>query len=163
MTRHDQAKPETWKTDIPSNLQPAEQTISVKLNLNTTKTKSKQGIIQTHPCWSFSCSECQSLCARLFYRRLEIHPVCLCAKIAWKEECCVHVRVCVPFASFLPYFLSLFFLALLSEKGIKRAYYVKLYVKLMSLVVRESAPHERKPLTKKARMPEMNVSLTSIL
>ena len=39
-------------------------------------TKSKQSIIQIH-LWSFSCSECQSLCARLFPPRLKIHPMCL--------------------------------------------------------------------------------------
>lgn len=48
MTRHDQAKPETWKTNIPSNLQPAEQTISVKLNLNTT-TNQKQAKHNSNP------------------------------------------------------------------------------------------------------------------
>lgn len=124
LTRHDRAKAETRKTHIPSNLQPAEQSNSVKLNLNTRQTtKRKQSIIQIH-LWSFLVRNASHYAHAYFPRDQKFIP-CACENCLESRMLCPRqglCATCVPLSPFciLPYFLTFlspFFLALLSEKG----------------------------------------------
>ena len=153
LTRHDRAKAETRKTHIPSNLQPAEQSNSVKLNLNTRQTtKRKQSIIQIH-LWSCSCSESQSLCARLFPPRPKIYPMCLWKLPGKQDAVSTSGLVCdlCPFKSLLhPSLLFDLLVSLLPCLAVWKGH-------IMSNMAREStqAPHKLKPrLTRVGKSPK---------